>query len=301
MSTAFRRLIVAAVVCALSVSASLASESVQALSEGAEQVMQKMKDSGLQGSGVGVEPIPGTDSEAVVSYGSAPVKQNADGTVEPQNKLIAKRASQTQADAAMASYLAGDGNGKASVPPGVNSSSWTDENGTQVSANVYVPELSEKLKADDSVADVSGAAAVAEFENADLSADFYEELSGIKFDEGMVSRVDWEKGFVEISGEGAAPAGKSLAQGRLLARRAATADMQRKYVEFLKGAVVQSATRMNDFEVQTDKVSSEVSGIARDIPVVDEKWERGIYTVTGRMQLKDVQKFLRDMRKFVKQ
>ena len=325
MKGSFFRSIAGAALCAVVLLALLAAGQAKkqavdpaALQSGARQIMEDAKEEGVSAAGARAEQIPGTESQAVVSFGSADVKKDADGNSTPQDKLVDQRKSRIQADAVLAAFVSSmKGTVKGFLPPGVDSSSWTSEDGRSVSVNVYTPELSKHLKvkpatssaaagdsapaASDAAEPESSQAPAADEVPAAKSEDLYPELRQIDFDEAMISRVDWEQGFVEISGEGAAPAGKSAPQGRLLARRAAMADMQRKYIEFLQGAVVQSATAMKDFEVQNERVSSEVRGIARNVAVSDEKWDGRIFTVTGRMQLQDVQRFLKDLRLYVKQ
>ncbi len=192
------------------------------------------------------------------------------------------------------------------LPIGINSRSWTDD-GWAFSVNLYTPELTawttrEALRAAEPVPPppppaAPSAAAPVPAEKPASSAEYRD----LKFDEFAVDTVDWERGFVEISGQCAMPQGKSGAKGRLLARRGAMTDMQRKFVEYLKGALVDSTTNVADFEAGSDRVNSEMHGHLQNVAVSAENWDGKIYTVTGRMQLADVQKFLEGMREYLKE
>jgi hypothetical protein len=102
------------------------------------------------------------------------------------------------------------------------------------------------------------------------------------------ARVNWTADFVEATGQAVAPAGKEgTAQGKLLARRGATVDLQRNLLEAIQGVQVDGQTTMTDF-MATDVVRTQVQGLIKGVEVFDASWDGEIYTVQGRIRLEHV-------------
>ena len=99
--------------------------------------------------------------------------------------------------------------------------------------------------------------------------------------------MNWTENYIEATGMAVAPTGKKGAQGKALARRGATLDLQRNLLEFLKGVQIDARTTMNDFMAE-DRVRSEISGIIKNVEVMRGEWDGEAYTVTGRIKLPPV-------------
>ncbi len=99
--------------------------------------------------------------------------------------------------------------------------------------------------------------------------------------------MNWTENYIEATGMAVAPTGTKGAQGKALARRGATLDLQRNLLEFLKGVQIDSRTTMNDFMAE-DRVRSEISGLIKNVEVVNGEWDGEAYTVTGRIKLPPV-------------
>jgi len=107
-------------------------------------------------------------------------------------------------------------------------------------------------------------------------------------DDTLMAAINWTEDYVEATGQGLPPTGKeNTPQGKLLARRAATVDLQRKLLEFLQGVRVDSRTTMTDYMV-SDRVRTEVQGIIRNVEILEGNWDGEVYTVVGRVKLQDV-------------
>ena len=99
--------------------------------------------------------------------------------------------------------------------------------------------------------------------------------------------MNWTENYIEATGMAVAPTGKKGAQGKALARRGATLDLQRNLLEFMKGVRIDGQTTMNDFMAE-DRVRSEISGIIKNVEVMRGEWDGEAYTVTGRIKLPPV-------------
>ena len=99
--------------------------------------------------------------------------------------------------------------------------------------------------------------------------------------------MNWTENYIEATGMAVAPTGKKGAQGKALARRGATLDLQRNLLEFMKGVQIDAQTTMNDFMAE-DRVRSEISGIIKNVEVMRGEWDGEAYTVTGRIKLPPV-------------
>lgn len=96
--------------------------------------------------------------------------------------------------------------------------------------------------------------------------------------------MNWTENYIEATGMAVAPTGKKGAQGKALARRGATLDLQRNLLEFLKGVQIDARTTMNDFMAE-DRVRSELSGIVKNVEIMNGEWDGEAYTITGRIKL----------------
>ena len=187
---------------------------------------------------------------------------------------------------------------RGTLPPGTQSESFITADGWCFTVLICRPELqawTEDPAKTPSQAVTPPPASQPDAEKADPRA--FDDLKSLRLDDAAISSIDWEKGVAELSGQGAAPSRAKGAKARLLARRAAQADLQRRFAEFLHGASVAASTRSADFEVSSDSVSSAVSGVVKNIKTVDESWDGSFYTVTGQMELKDLQAFLAQFRR----
>ena len=99
--------------------------------------------------------------------------------------------------------------------------------------------------------------------------------------------IDWSQGYIEAIGAEAAPKGTSGAQARALARRGAIVDLQRNLLEFVCGVQVDARTTMDDF-MANDRVRTEVSGMIKNVELLEGQWDGEAYTVTGRIKLAEV-------------
>ena len=106
----------------------------------------------------------------------------------------------------------------------------------------------------------------------------------VKTENGL---MNWTENYIEATGMAVAPTGKKGAQGKALARRGATLDLQRNLLEFMKGVRIDGQTTMNDFMAE-DRVRSEISGIIKNVEVMRGEWDGEAYTVTGRIKLPPV-------------
>jgi len=75
--------------------------------------------------------------------------------------------------------------------------------------------------------------------------------------------IDWTSDTITVTGSGAVPEGKSGAQGRLLAERAAIADAYRQLAEVVSGVRVDSETIVKDFVVESDIIKTSVNGFIK--------------------------------------
>jgi hypothetical protein len=106
--------------------------------------------------------------------------------------------------------------------------------------------------------------------------------------QGQNATLDWSGDYVEAIGQAVAPTGKEgSAQGKLLAKRGAVVDLQRNLLEFVKGVRISSETTMENF-MADDRVVSSVTGFIKNVAVTDSEWDGEIYTVTGRLPLKEI-------------
>ena len=96
--------------------------------------------------------------------------------------------------------------------------------------------------------------------------------------------MNWTENYIEATGMAVAPTGKKGAQGKALARRGATLDLQRNLLEFMKGVRIDGQTTMNDFMAE-DRVRSEISGIIKNVEIMNGEWDGEAYTITGRIKL----------------
>jgi hypothetical protein len=77
------------------------------------------------------------------------------------------------------------------------------------------------------------------------------------------------------------------AQAKALARRGAIVDLQRNLLEFLNGVQVDARTTMEDF-MASDRVRSEVSGVVKNVELLEGTWDGESYTLAGRIKLPEL-------------
>ena len=96
--------------------------------------------------------------------------------------------------------------------------------------------------------------------------------------------LDWTQNYIESTGMAVAPTGMKGAQAKALARRGAIVDLQRNLLEFLRGVQIDARTTMDDF-MASDRVRSEVSGVVKNIELLEGTWDGESYTIAGRVKL----------------
>lgn len=186
---------------------------------------------------------------------------------------------------------------KGLVPQGTNSKTWYSQDGWCYVANVYTPS--------------SGAQAEAAAKDMGITAYTPEQQPGtptktptkpkpesetlaVPVKETLNTHINYDEGMVEIIGEAVAPEGtENTGQGKLLARRGAYVDLQRNFLEFIKGAQVDAKTLMEDLMVTSDEVNSAVHGYMKRIIIREESWDGQVFSVRGSMSLKEIDTLLK--------
>ena len=94
--------------------------------------------------------------------------------------------------------------------------------------------------------------------------------------------IDYEKGVVRAVGMGVMPPqAVNLAQGKILARRAAIVDGWRQLAETVKGVQIDSDTTVEMNMTTSDVVKAHMSATIKGARVVSESFDKdGAYTVT---------------------
>lgn len=104
----------------------------------------------------------------------------------------------------------------------------------------------------------------------------------VSYERGL---VNWSKGYIEAKGMAVPPENaKTEAQGKLLARRGAIVDGQRRLLEIIEGVRVKGKTTMVNMMAQ-DVVRQSVEGFVKGAEIVSEKWhpEEEMYELTMRI------------------
>ena len=99
--------------------------------------------------------------------------------------------------------------------------------------------------------------------------------------------VDWNSNVIRATGGGVAPAGaRSIAQARMMARRAAITDAYRQLAEYVGGVNVNAETTVDMAAVQSDVVKTKVEATIRGARIVSEgRTNDGGYEVTMEVPL----------------
>lgn len=99
--------------------------------------------------------------------------------------------------------------------------------------------------------------------------------------------VDWNKNVIRATGGGVAPAGaRTMAQARMMARRAAITDAYRQLAEYVGGVNVDSETTVDMAAVQSDIIKTRVQATIRGARIVSEgQTSDGGYEVTMEVPL----------------
>ncbi|MCE5287275.1 MAG: LPP20 family lipoprotein [Pelosinus sp.] len=89
---------------------------------------------------------------------------------------------------------------------------------------------------------------------------------------GQAGRVTWEQGVVEAIGTGVPPANAiSVAQAKVLARRAAIVDAYRNLAETIDGVQVDAETTLANLQISSDIVKTKVSGLIKGAKIIREQ------------------------------
>lgn len=106
--------------------------------------------------------------------------------------------------------------------------------------------------------------------------------------QGQSAVLNWTGDYIEAIGQAVPPTGKEgTGQGKLLARRGAVVDLQRNLLEFIKGVQITSETTMENF-MANDRVMTSLTGFIKNVAITDSDWDGEIYTLSGRIYLKDI-------------
>lgn len=96
--------------------------------------------------------------------------------------------------------------------------------------------------------------------------------------------LDWTQNYIESEGMAVAPVNVKGAQAKALARRGAIVDLQRNLLEFMGGVQVDARTTMDNF-MADDRVRTEVSGIIKNVELLEGQWDGESYTIRGRIRI----------------
>lgn len=84
--------------------------------------------------------------------------------------------------------------------------------------------------------------------------------------------VDWRQGVIEVKGYGIAPSQyASMAQSRIMARRAAIVDGYRNLAEAVKGVQVDAESTLMNYQLADDMVRTKVSALIQGARVISER------------------------------
>lgn len=104
----------------------------------------------------------------------------------------------------------------------------------------------------------------------------------------FAAETDWNASVITVEGMGVAPtyAYNNPVQARMLARRAAEADAYRQLLEVVKGVQVDAETTVENMMVQSDRITTRVSGLVQGARKVEEHaLPEGGYVITMQLPL----------------
>lgn len=84
--------------------------------------------------------------------------------------------------------------------------------------------------------------------------------------------IDWTQQKIRVTGQGAPPENGSLAQKRLMAKRAAQADAYRQLAEMIEGVQVDAETIVKNYVTESDTIRLRVSALIKAVPVGAERY-----------------------------
>lgn len=111
--------------------------------------------------------------------------------------------------------------------------------------------------------------------------------------------VNWSQGYIEAKGMAVPPGtAETEAQGKLLARRGAIVDGQRRLLEIIEGVRVKGKTTMVNMMAQ-DVVRQSVEGFVKGAEIVSEKWhsEEKMYELKMRIGFPRLRTIVYDQQK----
>jgi hypothetical protein len=99
--------------------------------------------------------------------------------------------------------------------------------------------------------------------------------------------LNWTQNYIESIGIGIPPKNMKGAQAKAMAKRAAIVDLQRNLLEFVKGVQIDGRTTMENF-IADDFVNQRVTGMIKNVQLVDGEWDGESYTMSGRLELPQI-------------
>ena len=88
-----------------------------------------------------------------------------------------------------------------------------------------------------------------------------------------VGGINWSKGIVYANGYGTAKAGLSVAQKRILSRRAAVVDAQRNLLEITKGVRISSILKTGQAMKDSPEITTRVEGLIKGAEITRDHYQ----------------------------